>query len=99
VQSWRCCQLLLIGMCMQVFVLLIYPFKYSRYILFAAYFGLLALPLLTIPTIDDRLFHQSFSEIIFFAFVAYQWAFWLLTIGALFFGQVWCERRFASLEH
>jgi len=38
------------------------------------------------------------NERLFFLFSANQIVSWILALGALILGQLWCERRFAQLE-
>ena len=109
VESWHIWQFLCVAVCTQVFVLLIYPLKYRRFILWGTYLGCIFVPLiisiLSISRILSISPHDvsrgeslSTNEAVFFAFVAHQWIFWFVTILALLMGQLWCERRFARLE-
>jgi hypothetical protein len=99
VEGWHAWQFLSLAIGTQLFILLIYPLKYGRYILWTTYLGLIFVPLLTIMSIGYKRGGASPSEAMFFAFVAHQPLFWMITIAALLLGHLWCERRFAGLEH
>ena len=81
-----------------MFVYLIYPLKYRRLILWGAYLGVIFLPLLMLGNHAQKVESLSTKETVFFSFVAHQSLFWFMSILALLFGQLWCERRFARLE-
>jgi hypothetical protein len=99
VEGWHSWQFLSLAIGTQLFILLIYPLKYGKYILWTTYLGLIFVPLLTIMSIGYKSGGASSGESMFFAFVAHQTLFWIITIAALLLGQLWCERRFARIEH
>jgi hypothetical protein len=99
VESWRSLQFLYVAIGTQVFVLLIHPLKYRKFILWGTYLALTLFPLLTIMSGMHKSAGPLSSVTIFFAFAGHQWLAWLMATAALILGQVWCERRFASLEH
>jgi len=99
VASWHIWQVLSLAVVTQAFVLLISRLKYRRLVLIGTYLCLVFIPLLTILSIGSRRDGPSLTESTFFAFVSHQCLIWLLTIAALLVAQLWCERRFANLEH
>jgi hypothetical protein len=106
VESWRSWEFLSLAIGVQVFLFLIYRLRYRRFIVWGTYLAFVFVPLVGIVNRGYNIVLRgyksgspSLSVSMFFAFVAHQWLFWPMTIGALILGQVWCERRFASLEH
>lgn len=98
VESWRIWAILTLAIAAQVFLLAIYPFKYRIHIFVGAFVLLFAIPLVITLKLIPGIDLPSLNETIFFFFVAHQAMAWLVTIAALFLGQLWCEGRFASLE-
>ncbi len=99
VESWRSWEFLSLAIGIQVFLFLIYRLRYRRFIVWGTYLAFVFVPLVGIVIRGYKSGSPSLSVSMFFAFVGHPWLFWPMTIGALILGQVWCERRFASLEH
>ncbi len=99
VESWRSWEFLSLAIGIQVFLFLIYRLRYRRFIVWGTYLAFVFVPLVGIVIRGYKSGSPSLSVSMFLAFVAHQWLFWPITIGALILGQVCCERRFASLEH
>jgi hypothetical protein len=98
VASWRIWAILSLAIVIQVFFLAIYPLKYRLVVLWVVFFAVIALPLFLTFRLISRSDVPSFNEATFFLFTAHQAMAWVVTMAALFLGQVWCERRFAGLE-
>jgi hypothetical protein len=99
VQSWRIWSILCLVLGTQIVILLIYPLKYRRFILWGVLAAVVGIPLyLTFSSISKG-GGLAFNEVMFFGFVAHQGLVWVFTIAAVLLGQVWCERRFARMEH
>jgi hypothetical protein len=96
--SWRIWTILSVAIVVQLFFLAIYPLKYRLAVLTVAFFAVIGLPLFITLRLISRSDVPSFNEPMFFIFTAHQAMAWVLTIVAIFLGQVWCERRFAGLE-
>jgi hypothetical protein len=99
VESWRYWILLSLALATELLVMLVYPLKYRRYLIWVAYGVLVILPLALLPHTFGLINGVGYRERLFFVFVSYQPAVWLCTIAALVLGQLWCERRFARTEH
>lgn len=97
-ESWRSLKFLCFAIGTQVFALLIYPLKFRRFVLWGAYLTLVFVPLFILRSDAHKNGDLSPTVLMFFAYVAHQWLFWSVLILALAFGQVWCERRFSTLE-
>jgi hypothetical protein len=99
VDAWRIWLFLALAIASQVFILLMFPLKYRRYISWAVIMLIVLLPLGRLFLTAGAHFEGPASnETLFFVFVAHQWLFWLAAILALPLSQLWCERRFSSLE-
>jgi hypothetical protein len=98
IESWRLWSLICVAMGAQIFIYIIYPLKYRKFILWGIFLAVIFLPLLTIGSRATEVESLSVKERIFFAFVGHQPLFWLSTIAVLILGQLWCERRFSKLE-
>jgi hypothetical protein len=100
VQSWRVWLLLSLSIAIQALVLLVYPLRYRRFILWGLYLGSIAIFMaLIFSGIRSTLTALPLSEAFFFEFVTYQSVLWPVTLAALFLAQFWCENRFAKSEH
>jgi hypothetical protein len=98
-EGWHLWILLISGLVLQMTIILVYPFKYRRFVLWTLFLGIVLLPIffdLRNVGINDE--NPTWSEALFFSFVAHQPLLWILTSLALILGQIWCERRFARLE-
>jgi len=97
VAEWQFWMLLIAAITLQLFILILYPFKYGKIVFWALCFGLIFIPMFyDLNTIGKN--SPSLNERFFFSFAAHQTLFWILTALAFILTQLWCERRFARLE-
>jgi hypothetical protein len=100
--AWHLWTCLLAAVAAQVFIFLIYPFKYRRALFFTVYFGVIFGPVLfmfyNLKHIAGRPEELSLDERLFFTFAAHQPELWILTGAAVILGELWCERRFVRME-
>jgi hypothetical protein len=96
VAEWQFWIFMIVALSLQLFILILYPFKYGKLVFWALYLGLIFVPLFDLthlgkdkPTVEEQLF---------FSFAAHQPLFWILTALTFVLTQLWCERRFARLE-
>ncbi len=97
VESWRLWTILCVAIVVQLLIFLICPLKWRRYIFWAVVAGIIFIPMS--PAFTNKSDGLSIDEAMFLFFAAHQALIWLVTIVMLFLGQLWCERRFAGLEH
>jgi hypothetical protein len=95
VAEWYAWKFLVLAAAVQVFVYWIYPSKYRRWFFFGLIIAVSVLPLIDALSQSDSV---PWDERLFFLFSANQIVFWILALGAMVLGQLWCERRFAQLE-
>ena len=96
IATWRAWEFLALAVAVQVFVYLIYPYRCRRILFWAL------IILTSVGPVFGTLFQHNtvpWDERLFFSYAAHQALFWILAAGALVIGQIWCERRFAQLEH
>jgi hypothetical protein len=98
VEGWRLWWFMCAAIGAQVFVYLIYPLKYRKFIWWGTYLVAVFLPLLAVLRHAQEVGHLSTQERMFFAFVEHQPLFWSMAIAGLILAQLWCERRFSQLE-
>lgn len=98
VEVWHLWLFALTALTVQILFLFLHPFKHRLFISYAIFMILVFLPL----AYDLRHLNSgrpTFMERVFFSFAAHQVAFWILTSLALIICQLWCELRYARLEH
>ena len=95
IAEWYAWKFLVLAAAVQVFVYWIYPSRYRRWFFFALIIAVSVLPLIDAFSQSDSV---PWNERLFFLFSANQIVSWILALGALILGQLWCERRFAQLE-
>ncbi|MGA3172001.1 MAG: hypothetical protein ABSE62_13420 [Chthoniobacteraceae bacterium] len=98
VDSWHVWQILSLAIVIQLFAVLIYKQKYRRYILWISYIVLIYVSIFVLTAHTPKDGSLSDDETMFLSFAAHQTLFWIVTIAALLFGQLWSERRFAGFE-
>jgi hypothetical protein len=96
VAEWQLWVMLIAAITLQLFILILYPFKYGRVVFWVLYFGLILVPLFDLTHLGKD--EATVNEQLFFSFTAHQTALWILTALVFIFTQLWCERRFARLE-
>lgn len=97
--SWLLWALLSAALSIQLLIYLAYPMKYRRPFLLVAVTVLIFSPLLwTTYCVLHPAVWPSTHRTLFLCFVAYQPVFWIVTLGVLIAGQLWCERRFTNCE-
>jgi len=99
VESWRYWELLSLAFATELMVMLIYPLKYRRYLIWVVFVVVVALPLALLSHSLGGISGVGYREKLFFIFAAHQPAVWLCTGAALLLGQLWCEWRFTRTEH
>jgi len=98
VTSWRIWVFSFVAIITQTIVILVYSMKYRRYILWGIYAAFMAYLFLSIghhSLLNDVL---SNDEILFFYYVSELPLFWIFTVAALVFGQLWSENRFDTCD-
>ena len=100
VKSWCLWLFVCTAIGVQVFINLVYPLKYRRFILWGTYLAFIFFPVFLVVNYfrSSAIESLSMRETVFFTFIAHQPFFWLATIAALLLGQLWCERRFSRFE-
>lgn len=98
VAGWHIWIYLIAAITTQMIIFLVYPVKYRQFILWAIYLGVLFTPLFFLRSAVKGPDELSTNQILFFSYVSHQVLFWVLTIFALLFAELWCERRFARFE-
>ena len=96
VAEWQLWIMLIAAITLQLFILILYPFKYGKIVFWVLYFGLILVPLFDLTHLGKD--EATVNEQIFFSFAAHQPLSWILTGLAFVLTQLWCERRFARLE-
>ena len=96
VAEWQLWVMFLAAITLQIFILILYPFKYGKIIFWVLYFGLILVPLFDLTHLGKD--EATVNEQLFFSFAAHQSLFWMLTALIFVLTQLWCERRFTRLE-
>ena len=96
VAEWQLWVMLIAALTLQLFILILYPFKYGKIIFWVLYFGLILVPLFDLTHLGKD--EATVNEQLFFSFAAHQPLSWILTALAFIATQLCCERRFAQLE-
>jgi hypothetical protein len=96
VAEWQLWVMLIAAITLQLFILILYPFKYGKIIFWVLYFGLILVPLFDLTHLGKD--EATDNEQLFFSFAAHQVCSWILIALAFVLTQLWCERRYAQLE-
>ncbi|HUB67684.1 MAG TPA: hypothetical protein VL981_09390 [Candidatus Methylacidiphilales bacterium] len=98
VGKWQAWLFIISALATQILLMLVYPLKRRTFIFYALFF-ILIFGHVWIAFLDVHNNVVPPVEHLFFVFASHQMLFWGLTVIAVVIGQLWCERRFAALEH
>jgi len=96
VAEWQFWVFLAVAVLLQLLIMVLYPFKYAKFVFWALFFVLIFVPLFDLTHLGKD--QPTFNEQIFFSFASHQTLFWIFTALTFVLSQLWCERRFAQLE-
>jgi hypothetical protein len=96
IAEWQMWVFLAATMVLQLSILVLYPFKYAKAIFWVFFLGLTLVPLFDLTSLRTNL--PTVNDSLFFNFAGHQLIFWGATAFVFLASQLWCERRFASLE-
>jgi hypothetical protein len=97
VESWQFWQFVVVALGAQALLLSLYTLKHRVVIFYVLFMACIFAPLVFfVRSIGKHT--PSLMMTLFFAFAAHPITFGALTVLALVVGELWCERRFASLE-
>jgi hypothetical protein len=96
-EAWHVWQFIGCTLVTQMLILTLHPFRFRILIFYALFLSLVFVPLF-FQVSDFRDLRPSAMEYLFFLFASHQALFWIVTALTVVLGELWCERRFASLE-